>query len=43
MRNHEVTAVQPLLKADGSLTDEKDLPEDFIPMLLAIHIGKKLD
>ena len=33
----------PAFKADGSLTDEKDLPEDFIPMLLAIHIGKKLD
>lgn len=33
----------PAFKSDGSLTEEKDLPDDFIPMLLAIHIGKKLN
>jgi len=32
----------PAFQEDGSLTDEKDLPKDFIPMLLAIHIGKRV-
>lgn len=32
----------PAFQKDGRLTDEKDLPDGFIPMLLAIHIGDRI-
>jgi len=32
----------PAFREDGRITEERDLPDGFIPMLLAIHIGDRI-